>query len=58
MEKSFVYEIVTFFVLENGTFSILKLNISYLIIRRLRDKVTWEISTFEMLTFEMSSSDG
>ena len=47
-----------FFLLKNGTFRILKLHISFLIIRRLRDKVTWNMSTFEMLAFEMSSSEG
>ena len=36
------------FVFENGRFRILKLHISFLIIRRLRDKVTWNMSIFEM----------
>ena len=48
---------LTFFVFENSTFCILKLYISYLIIRRLRDKIIWEMSAFEMVTFEMSSSE-
>ena len=52
------FEIDIFFLFENGTFRILKLHILFLIIRRLRDKVTWEMSTFEMLTFDMSRSEG
>ena len=43
---------------ENSTFRVSKLHISFLIIRRLGDKVTWEISTFKMLALEMSSSEG
>ena len=48
----FLFAIGTFFVFENGTFRIPKLYISFLIIRRLRDKVTWEMSTFEMSGWE------
>ena len=58
IEAFFVFEIATFFVSENGTFRVSKLHISFLIIRRLGDKVTWEMSTFKMLTLEMSSSEG
>ena len=54
----FVFEIATFFVSENSTFCVSKLHISFLIIRRLGGKVTWEMSTFKMLTLEMSSSEG
>ena len=57
IDTFFVFEIATFFVFENDTFPISKLHISFLIIRTLRDKVTWEMSTFEMLTLAMSSSD-
>ena len=46
----FVFAIDTFFVFESSTFRISKLHISFLIIRRLLDKVTWEMTTFEMLT--------
>ena len=53
-----IFEIATFFVFDDGTFRISKLHISFLIIRMLRDKVTWEMSTFGMLTFEISSSKG
>ena len=56
IEAFFVFEIATFFVSENHTFRFSKLHISFLIIRRLGDKVTWEMSTLEML--EMSSSEG
>ena len=58
IEAFFVFEIATFFVSENGTFRVSKLHISFLIIRRLGDKVTWEMSTFKMLALEMSSSEG
>ena len=54
----FVFEIGIFFLFENVTFRTLKLHILFFIIRRLRDKVTWEMSTFEMLTFDMSSLEG
>ena len=46
----FVFAIDTFFIFESSTFRISKLHISFLIIRRLLDKVTWEMTTFEMLT--------
>ena len=49
----FIFEIATYFIFEDGTFRFLKLPISFLIIRRLRDKVTWQILTFEMLAFEI-----
>ena len=54
----FVFAIDTFFVFEIATFRISKLHISFFIIKRLCDKVTWEMPSFEMLTFEMSSSEG
>ena len=57
IDTFFVLEIATFFVFENGTFRISKLHISFLMIRTLGKRVTWEISTFKMLTFEMSSPE-
>ena len=37
-------------------FCILKVHISYVIIRKLHEKVTWKMATLEMVTFERSSS--
>ena len=48
-----VFEAYLFFLFENGTFHILKLNFLLLIIRSLRDKERREMSIFEMLTSEM-----
>ena len=53
IDTFFGFEIATFFGFENGTFPISKLHISFLTIKRLCDKVTWG-----MPTFEMSSSEG
>ena len=58
LQVTHFFEIDIFFLFENSTFRILKLHILFLIIGRLCEKVTWEMSTFEMLTFDMSRSEG